>query len=78
MEEVDVERYDDIQNDVAAKSAAQAQHKRDPNTLIADSLEEINRKISTNAAAQGATQGDFSKRESYDRDTGLVDSWGGF
>ena len=77
LEETEVERYDDIQNEVAERQERQNQHQRDPNMLVADSLDEINAKISKQAIDRGAT-GDFSKREGYNKETGLIENEGLF
>jgi hypothetical protein len=55
MEEGDIERHDDIQNDVGDRVQRQERHERDPNTLVADSLEEITERINKETADQGGT-----------------------
>ena len=77
LEETEVERYDDIQNEVAERQERQNQHQRDPNMLVADSLDEINQKISKQAVGMGAAE-DFSKREGYNKETGLIENEGLF
>ena len=78
MEETDVERFDDIQNDVATKEAAQAAtSERNPNMLVADSVEEVMSKISNDQIDRGAT-GSLVGRKDQDPDSGLIDGWNGF
>jgi len=74
-EETVIERYDDIQNDVDERQAAQAaKGERDPNMLIADSLEQINEQIDNDQIDRGHT-GTPLGREDQDPDTGLIDAW---
>lgn len=78
QEETDVERFDDIQNDVAEKQAAQAaKSERNPNMLVADSVEEVMSKISNDRIDRGAT-GSMVGRKDQDPDSGLIDGWNGF
>lgn len=72
LEETEVERLDDIENDVAAQMAKSRQ--RDPNVLIADSLDEINERIDTDRVDRAST-GSLRGREGQDPETGLIDSW---
>jgi len=74
LEEMEVERYDDIQNDVADKAAREARVQRDPNMLVGDSVEEIMSKISTDQIDRGAT-GNLMGREDQDPESGLIESW---
>jgi len=75
--EGDVERHDDIQDDVEARKQRQDRHKRDPNTLVADSLDEITDRISTDMIDRRAT-GNLRGRPDQDPKTGLIQSWVGF
>jgi len=75
IEETDVERFDDIQNDVAEKQARQAKIQRDPSMLVADSPDQLLQKISNDQESRGATG---NVMVSDDMDSGMIDSWRGF
>ena len=75
MVEGDVEKYDDIQNEVAEQTAKKTE--RSPNTLVADSIDEIYERIDTDRIDRGAT-GNLRGRADQDPETGLIDTWAGF
>ena len=70
--EGDIERFEDIEDDVAARMEQSRQ--RDPNVLIADSLEDITQRIDTDRVDRRHT-GSIMGRDGQNPETGLIDSW---
>lgn len=75
-EETDVERYDDIQNDVEAQ---EAKKKSKGEYIAADSLDEVYEQIEKQSERiSWKDTGNLRGRTDQDPVTGLIDSMGGF
>jgi hypothetical protein len=68
--ETGIERIDDIMNEEIPKSNTQ----RDPNMLVADSMEELTETINKVGYDRQKT-GSLTGREGQDKETGLIDTW---
>ena len=76
LEETQVERFDDIQNDVAEQQAKQAERKNGAQSaLVADSVDELMERINTDKIDRRAT-GTLTGRAGQDPDSGLIDGFG--
>jgi len=67
--EGDIEREDDILGESDPKKT-----KRDPNMLVADSLEDLQAQIGKTGYDRQNT-GSLTGRDGQDKETGLIDSW---
>lgn len=69
--EGDVERVEDIENEIAAQEAKRKE--RDPNVVVADGVEELQAKLYKDDRIDWSKTGDPTKRG--DTEAGLLDSW---
>ena len=78
LEETEVEKYDDIQNDIEQKRRRQAE-KRGGEYIAADSIEEVYEQIEKRGSQISWKEtGNLRGRTDQDPETGLISSQGGF